>query len=115
MSCEHRPHLAYRDTLSSVGEVFHRTLPFTGSNTSIRVFRQALALHERWLHLHPKFYEVRWKKPVDMHCLNGVATTDSVITACSLTHKMLKTIPTFKRFGLPVVIVVRSIAVCCSL
>ncbi|KAI1782155.1 hypothetical protein LXA43DRAFT_906600 [Ganoderma leucocontextum] len=46
------------DTVSSVGDVIPCTLPFTKSNTSIRVFRQALALHERWAHLHPKFYEV---------------------------------------------------------
>ncbi|KAI1797955.1 hypothetical protein LXA43DRAFT_1088109 [Ganoderma leucocontextum] len=45
------------DTVSSVGDVIPCTLPFTKSNTSIRVFRQALALHERWAHLHPKFYE----------------------------------------------------------
>ncbi|KAI1797994.1 hypothetical protein LXA43DRAFT_1176453 [Ganoderma leucocontextum] len=45
------------DTVSSVGDVIPRTLPFTRSNTSIRVFRQALALHERWARLQPKFSE----------------------------------------------------------
>ncbi|KAI1791607.1 hypothetical protein LXA43DRAFT_1094487 [Ganoderma leucocontextum] len=45
------------DTVSSVGDVIPRTLPFTRSNTSIRVFRHALALHEPRASLHPKFYE----------------------------------------------------------
>lgn len=41
LSCQ-----AYRDTVSSVGDVIPTTLPFTRSNTSIRVFRHALALDE---------------------------------------------------------------------
>ncbi|KAI1790943.1 hypothetical protein LXA43DRAFT_1013691 [Ganoderma leucocontextum] len=45
------------DTVSSVGDVIPRTLPFTRLNTSIRVFRHALALHEPRASLHPKFYE----------------------------------------------------------
>ncbi|KAI1791963.1 hypothetical protein LXA43DRAFT_1008636 [Ganoderma leucocontextum] len=45
------------DTASSVGDVIPRTLPFTRLNTSIRVFRHALALHEPRASLHPKFYE----------------------------------------------------------
>ena len=51
--------LTPRDTVPSVGDVLPRTLPFSRSNTSIRVFRHALALHEPRARLHPKFYEVR--------------------------------------------------------
>lgn len=51
--------LTPRDTVPSVGDVLPRTLPFSRSNTSIRVFRHALALHEPRVRLHPKFYEVR--------------------------------------------------------
>lgn len=34
------------DTVASVGVIASRTLPFTNSNSSIRVFRHALALDE---------------------------------------------------------------------
>ncbi|KAI1797998.1 hypothetical protein LXA43DRAFT_978230 [Ganoderma leucocontextum] len=43
------------DSMSSVGDVIPRTLPFTRSNTSIPP--GTLALHERRARLHPKFYE----------------------------------------------------------
>lgn len=37
---------ANRDTVSSTGVVMDKCLPFAGVNTTIRVFRQALALDE---------------------------------------------------------------------
>ncbi|PIL31278.1 hypothetical protein GSI_05976 [Ganoderma sinense ZZ0214-1] len=58
-----------QDTVPSVGDVVPTTLPFTGSNTSIRVFRQALALHEPRARLHPKFYQ-------QFDTQAGVDTTD---------------------------------------
>ncbi|EKM49550.1 uncharacterized protein PHACADRAFT_265087 [Phanerochaete carnosa HHB-10118-sp] len=41
------------ETVSSVGMVRHKTLPFTSSNNSIRVFRHALALDERRVFFKP--------------------------------------------------------------
>jgi len=38
--------LIYRDTVASVGVIMGKTLPFVDVNTTIRVFRQALALDE---------------------------------------------------------------------
>ena len=35
-----------RDTVASVGVIMGRSLPFVNTNTTIRVFRQALALDE---------------------------------------------------------------------
>ena len=36
----------YRDTISSVGFLVSRTLPFTNSNSAIKTFRHALSLDE---------------------------------------------------------------------
>jgi len=36
----------YRDTVSSVGVVAGRTLPFTNSNGCVKTFRHALSLDE---------------------------------------------------------------------
>lgn len=44
------------DTVASVGVVMGKTLPFVDVNTTIRVFRQALALDERRSKFLPNFY-----------------------------------------------------------
>ncbi len=48
-------HGEHRDTVSSVGVIPH-TLPFTKSNTAIRVFRHALSLDERRARFKPALY-----------------------------------------------------------
>lgn len=61
-----------RDTVSSVGVIPH-TLPFTSSNTAIRVFRHALSLDEHRARFQPNLYQhptkhqaSRGTKPGDM-------------------------------------------------
>ncbi|KAF9220931.1 hypothetical protein BS17DRAFT_786233 [Gyrodon lividus] len=44
------------DTVQSTGVLINRVLPFTGSNTAIRVFRQALALDEHRSRFRPDLY-----------------------------------------------------------
>lgn len=44
------------DTVASVGVIASRTLPFTNSNSSIRVFRHALALDEHRARFRPNLY-----------------------------------------------------------
>ncbi|KAF8651961.1 hypothetical protein AX16_004604 [Volvariella volvacea WC 439] len=44
------------DTVSSVGMVVSRTLPFTNSNRSVKVFRHALSLDERRIKFQPNLY-----------------------------------------------------------
>ncbi|KAH9964161.1 hypothetical protein BC827DRAFT_1128153 [Russula dissimulans] len=44
------------DTVASVGIVMGRSLPFVGSNTTIRVFRHALALDEHRTKFRPNLY-----------------------------------------------------------
>jgi len=44
------------DTVASVGLIMARTLPFVGVNTTIRVFRQALALDEHRAKFRPNLY-----------------------------------------------------------
>lgn len=46
----------YRDTVSSVGIIASRTLPFTNSNSSICTFRHALALDERRAKFRANYY-----------------------------------------------------------
>ena len=38
--------VTHRDTVSSVGVIMTRTLPFTTANTTIKTFRHALSLDE---------------------------------------------------------------------
>ncbi|KDQ15887.1 hypothetical protein BOTBODRAFT_107984 [Botryobasidium botryosum FD-172 SS1] len=45
------------DTVSSVGLIYSRNLPFTTSNESIRYFRHALALDERRVRFRPSLYQ----------------------------------------------------------
>lgn len=49
------------DTVQSTGVLVNRVLPFTDSNTSIRVFRQALALDEHRSRFRPNLYH--WPTP----------------------------------------------------
>ncbi|KAF8843330.1 hypothetical protein BDN67DRAFT_897217 [Paxillus ammoniavirescens] len=49
------------DTVQSTGVLVNRILPFTDSNTSIRVFRQALALDEHRSRFKPNLYH--WPTP----------------------------------------------------
>ncbi|KIK99629.1 hypothetical protein PAXRUDRAFT_822546 [Paxillus rubicundulus Ve08.2h10] len=49
------------DTVQSTGVLVNRILPFTDSNTSIRVFRQALALDEHRSRFRPNLYH--WPTP----------------------------------------------------
>jgi len=44
------------DTVQSTGVLVSRSLPFTDSNTSIRIFRHALSLDERRARFRPKLY-----------------------------------------------------------
>ncbi|KIK82658.1 hypothetical protein PAXRUDRAFT_832164 [Paxillus rubicundulus Ve08.2h10] len=49
------------DTVQSTGVLVNRVLPFTDSNTAIRVFRQALALDEHRSRFRPDLYH--WPAP----------------------------------------------------
>jgi len=44
------------DTVASVGVIMGKTLPFVGVNSTIRVFRQALALDEHRTKFQPNFF-----------------------------------------------------------
>ncbi|KAI9444644.1 hypothetical protein H4582DRAFT_2179150, partial [Lactarius indigo] len=44
------------DTVASTGIIMNKTLPFVGVNTTIRVFRQALALDEHRVKFIPNYY-----------------------------------------------------------
>ncbi|GAA5852272.1 hypothetical protein JCM8547_006720 [Rhodosporidiobolus lusitaniae] len=57
-----------QDTVSSVGGLFQRTLPFTASQTFIKMFRQALALDERRVDYLPELAHRRTTN--DPHATN---------------------------------------------
>jgi len=65
-----------RDTVSSVGGIRPRTLPFTASNASIRYFRHALSLDERRAKFKANYYHLQGPddqqgtKPGDMPLSN---------------------------------------------
>jgi hypothetical protein len=44
------------DTVSSVGMIYGRTLPFTAANSAVRVFRHALSLDEHRARFQPNMY-----------------------------------------------------------
>ncbi|KAF8799361.1 hypothetical protein BYT27DRAFT_7120961 [Phlegmacium glaucopus] len=51
------------DTVSSVGVLSSRTLPFTNSNSAIRVFRHALSLDEHRTKFRPNYYHRSAPRP----------------------------------------------------
>ncbi|KAF8651914.1 hypothetical protein AX16_004559 [Volvariella volvacea WC 439] len=56
------------DTVSSVGVVLSRTLPYTNSNKSVKVFRHALSLDERRIRYQPNLYHSslsQWHERID--------------------------------------------------
>ena len=61
----------YRDTVSSVGIIPH-TLPFTSSNTAIRVFRHALSLDEHRARFRANLYH----HPSDADAARGTQPGD---------------------------------------
>lgn len=61
----------FRDTVSSVG-IIPRHLPFTTSNTVVRVFRHAISLDER----RAKFKQNCWNRPTGTEA--QLAATDRV-------------------------------------
>jgi len=54
------------DTVQSTGVLYSRTLPFTSSNTAIRVFRHALSLDERRGRFRPNLYHWPTPQPEDL-------------------------------------------------
>jgi uncharacterized protein (DUF2235 family) len=62
-----------RDTVNSVG-IIPRHLPFTTSNTVVRIFRHAISLDER----RSKFKQNCWNRPTETEA--RLAATDRVQT-----------------------------------
>ncbi|KAK1221590.1 hypothetical protein PQX77_015603 [Marasmius sp. AFHP31] len=71
------------DTVSSVGVVMTRSLPFTNSNTSIRTFRHALALDER----RAKFKANLFHRPTDSDSVKIGTTSTRKGILSFLTHR----------------------------
>lgn len=76
-----------RDTVSSVGLVMSRSLPFVEVNTTIRVFRQALALDEVRRHMIARLCLALWLSGIvraNSHVFLGSTVPSSVQTCITV-------------------------------
>ncbi|KIJ64423.1 hypothetical protein HYDPIDRAFT_28368 [Hydnomerulius pinastri MD-312] len=79
------------DTVQSTGILINRVLPFTDSNTCIRVFRQALALDEHRARFKPNLYH--WPKLVEDSEGSGFKIAERV---ASLEEKAIQKLKAIK-------------------
>ncbi|KAI0064152.1 hypothetical protein BV25DRAFT_1800963 [Artomyces pyxidatus] len=75
------------DTVASVGVIMTRTLPFVGTNTTVKTFRQALALDEHRALFRPNVYHrpSDVDQPLSLRVVNAIATAQSDTTT-QTTH-----------------------------
>lgn len=82
------------DTVASVG-LFPRTLPFTKSNTAIKIFRHAISLDERRAKFKPNFYQLTTKEEAEQNDFkidsqHQATASDATVTSTSKHHTHTK-------------------------
>ncbi|KAF9242615.1 hypothetical protein BU15DRAFT_43880 [Melanogaster broomeanus] len=89
------------DTVESTGVLVNRTLPFTASNTSIRVFRQALALDEHRSRFRPNLYH--WATPDNEPDENQLSIAETAVQKLKAIKSAIVGVVSRSRKSTPVI------------